>query len=773
MKTIFTLLGYLFLYTASLLSSSSADDWSGWRGDTKQGVIEATRGPMEWSETEGMKWTANIRGRGNSSPVVHENKVYLTTSYVHDEAIQQQQIWSMAHKVLLLLTVLFGLAVVMRSSSQSKAEFGANAVVGASLFSIGFLEIFGETALDYDRCVIRTWLGSSLTFTLCLLVAVWRLKSESLWLMILGLIGIAFGVFIVLYVPSKDHAFRQGLFAPNAGLVLTFAILPISLGLICLWNFFSGRSGRKQQKGWFHIVVAAGLVAWGIGVVVEVAFVPLPQQMRIVDHFNVKPFDILPKLLLVCAPVLMFYGWLVYLWASTAQQKTIDVETPNQQEPDSLLKNVLTFLTIGAILSLSLIPLWFVIQWSPYLTYHLSSSAAAWLKRLGKISYMIPVIAAIFGIVACRVLAVRFPNGITWGARICAGFLALVVFFERNFVAKNMVLTRAILCVDANNGDIAWTTRTISGTEGPLHRDNSAATPTPFVCNDKVFADFSLGVACCSTDGELLWTNREVIFDSPYGLGSSPVVRDGILVLANLMPEEGYVVGLDCESGEQRWRYEIEEVPRNVSGCSRTPFVAEIRGRMTVVLWDYSGVLGLDLATGEKLWNSPIGGGKGDMVSGIVCDDELVYCFGANLMLALDRAKIGQSDDLVWEVSGKGPNIASAILVGDYLMYVTDSGIANCLDSQSGEKIWKKRFPGSYYASPVAVGEFVYFCNQVGATTVVRAARKFEVVQTNDHGERTYASFALTDHGMIIRTDSRLFCVDCPEPVVEASETNF
>ena len=53
----------------------------------------------------------------------------------------------------------------------------------------------------------------------------------------------------------------------------------------------------------------------------------------------------------------------------------------------------------------------------------------------------------------------------------------------------------------------------------------------------------------------------------------------------------------------------------------------------------------------------------------------------------------------------------------------------------------------------------VFVSNNDGATFVVKAGKEFEVVATNELGERITASPAITGQVMVYRTDSHLYCV--------------
>lgn len=55
--------------------------WPRWRGPSGQGVVEGTGYPDSWSATENVAWKVEVPGRGNSSPIVWGNRLFLTTAY--------------------------------------------------------------------------------------------------------------------------------------------------------------------------------------------------------------------------------------------------------------------------------------------------------------------------------------------------------------------------------------------------------------------------------------------------------------------------------------------------------------------------------------------------------------------------------------------------------------------------------------------------------------------------------------------------------------------
>ena len=61
-------------------ASSGADNWPQFRGPGGTGVADDAGVVAEWSEDQNILWKTAIEGRGNSSPVVWGDKIFLTTA---------------------------------------------------------------------------------------------------------------------------------------------------------------------------------------------------------------------------------------------------------------------------------------------------------------------------------------------------------------------------------------------------------------------------------------------------------------------------------------------------------------------------------------------------------------------------------------------------------------------------------------------------------------------------------------------------------------------
>jgi outer membrane protein assembly factor BamB len=96
------------------------------------------------------------------------------------------------------------------------------------------------------------------------------------------------------------------------------------------------------------------------------------------------------------------------------------------------------------------------------------------------------------------------------------------------------------------------------------------------------------------------------------------------------------------------------------------------------------------------------------------------------------------------------------------LYLVSDQGLASCVDARTGKVHWQERLPGAYSASPLYANGLIYFLNETGQATVIRAARTFEIVARNKINERSLASFAAAEGQLLLRGEDALYSIQSP-----------
>ncbi|MBI4909567.1 MAG: PQQ-binding-like beta-propeller repeat protein [Acidobacteria bacterium] len=124
------------------------------------------------------------------------------------------------------------------------------------------------------------------------------------------------------------------------------------------------------------------------------------------------------------------------------------------------------------------------------------------------------------------------------------------------------------------------------------------------------------------------------------------------------------------------------------------------------------------------------------------------------------RGDVTQSH-VVWRMQKFLPNCPSPLVYDGVVYLIKDGGILTAVDRNTGAVLKQGRLPGAidtYYASPVASGGRLLFLSQHGKATVIKAGREWEVLATSDFEEETFATPAIVDGRMYLRTKSALYC---------------
>jgi outer membrane protein assembly factor BamB len=135
---------------------------------------------------------------------------------------------------------------------------------------------------------------------------------------------------------------------------------------------------------------------------------------------------------------------------------------------------------------------------------------------------------------------------------------------------------------------------------------------------------------------------------------------------------------------------------------------------------------------------------------------------GKNAVLAIKPG--GQGDvtasHVAWANTRQVPFCASPLYHGGLVYTVKDGGLLACLDPRDGSPLKVGRLPGAgnYYSSPVAGDGKIYLLSVSGTLSVVQAGRDWQVVSRSDLGEEVYATPAITEGRIYLRTAGHLYC---------------
>jgi outer membrane protein assembly factor BamB len=330
------------------------------------------------------------------------------------------------------------------------------------------------------------------------------------------------------------------------------------------------------------------------------------------------------------------------------------------------------------------------------------------------------------------------------------------------------------------NGDPEWRVAM-----GPFN-DEFGAASSPLIVDDRVVLgqDHDTGSFLAAFDkrtGKQLWRTDRSEFSRNSG---SPVIWtvDGKkqIVVAGTLRACGY----DLETGRELW---------TVRGLSRVVCMTPVIGPdnwLVVAGWSAGGDPGERLALPPfeqvvgKLDADRNGTfEKSEILDGPLqtrfaqCDrdkdghvtrseyDEFQMLFdkSQNAVLAIKPGAAGDATEshVAWRFGRYIPFCSSPLYHQGRVYLIKDGGILTCLDAKSGEarKTGRVAATGAYYASPVVADGKILLLNEKGQLSVVSAEDSWQVLHSVDFGEPAYASPAIVDGRIYLRTSGHLYCL--------------
>ena len=222
---------------------------------------------------------------------------------------------------------------------------------------------------------------------------------------------------------------------------------------------------------------------------------------------------------------------------------------------------------------------------------------------------------------------------------------------------------------------------------------------------------------------------------------TSPVVRDGIIYLAN----QSY------GDGKRTLKFALLEwLDTNQDGeLARTELPKEFWKRFDLSDKNKDGVVkGDELDTAFQAADNQVGGGS-----------NIQAVRGGGKGDVTKTHVIWYND---YKLKVPASNLVSPLVIGDQLFIVKKGGLASSFDVKTGETNWmlsRIKNIGDHYASPIAADGKIYVAGENGFVVVLAQGPKLEVLAKNDMGESCVASPAIADGRLFIRTREHIYCI--------------
>ena len=243
-------------------------------------------------------------------------------------------------------------------------------------------------------------------------------------------------------------------------------------------------------------------------------------------------------------------------------------------------------------------------------------------------------------------------------------------------------------------------------------------------------------------------------------LGHTPVLHENKVIIVCDSKGENFITALKDTDGQTVWK----TMRDNPSQSYSAPLIRTMAGRQQMIVSGNRSISSYDPATGKQSWrvNGPsidsvatpvFNEASGLVLAGSSWPDKVVIAIRPDGEGDVTESKV------VWSSKVGAPYVPSFLSVGPYLFTSAFSQEGHCLEAATGKVLWKSRM-GLHHASPVLANGLVYYVNDDGVAHVVKAGPEYELVSRNEIGEKVYASPALSEGQLFLRTFKHLYCIE-------------
>ncbi len=331
-----------------------------------------------------------------------------------------------------------------------------------------------------------------------------------------------------------------------------------------------------------------------------------------------------------------------------------------------------------------------------------------------------------------------------------------VIWKDRLYCAGADDQGRIIYCLDRHTGKILWQqeVKDIPGSPSGSPRvteDTGLSAPSLTTDGTRVYAIFANGdIAAYTNDGKFVWGRNLGMPDNHYGHSSSLLMWRNQVFIQYDSNKGGRVFSLNSQTGETVW-----DTRRNVHVSWASPILAEIDGKIQIIMSADPLVAGYDIETGKEMWAVECMMGEVGPSPGFA--DGIVYA--ANEYARLVAIRTGPSPSIIWEDDEYLPEVASPVASQGLIFVATTYGILVCYDGKTGEKYWEQEFNKGFYSSPVIADGKIFAIDLEGIMHIFRISKTPELIGEPELGEYVVTTPAFMDGMIYLRGEQNLYCI--------------
>jgi outer membrane protein assembly factor BamB len=322
-----------------------------------------------------------------------------------------------------------------------------------------------------------------------------------------------------------------------------------------------------------------------------------------------------------------------------------------------------------------------------------------------------------------------------------------------------------VLAINRKTGKVLWQRTAVEKVPHEGHHDtHSYAAGSPVTDGKRLYVSFgSHGVYCYDLEGKLLWKRDLARMETRLGWGEAvtPALSGGRLFLTFDHEAGSFLIALDAETGETKWKVDRDEVT-----TWATPLPVPWKGGTQLIVPGTKKARGYDAASGKVLWEC--GGLTVNCIPSSVAFDGMAVCMSGYRGAAAFAIPLDSRGDVTgkarWTLAEGTPYVPSPLLVAGRLYFTQrNEPMLTCVDAKTGKVLMDRvRLPGlrNLYSSPVSAAGRIYLTDREGTTLVFARADKLEVLATNRLGETIDASPAIVGKQLFLRGEKHLYCIE-------------
>lgn len=324
-----------------------------------------------------------------------------------------------------------------------------------------------------------------------------------------------------------------------------------------------------------------------------------------------------------------------------------------------------------------------------------------------------------------------------------------------------------LYCLSAENGSELWMKEFKGGKFGK-HASNSYASATPTTDADHVYIAWSVGgkmqCAALSHDGKEAWQTDLGEFVEAHGFAASPVVIDGVVCLQVEHADGGFLAGLNTANGEILWK--AERPLGKASYATPCVWIADGNRPTAISQSMTGGMQAIDVHSGAPIWEMSDAFPARTVSSPFLANEYLMIgiCGGGGSGKRLVGVQlVGDSPPLEQlSLTKQLPYVPTPLAYKNLLFLWHDQGKVSCADLSAEDPsklLWTERIGGKYFGSPILAGDKIYCLSAEGHAVVIAADEEFKLLGETDLGKPTYATPAVHQGKMYLRTESVVACL--------------